>query len=149
MGKRSSLHMLPFSNKTIWVPTLFLLRCSGNRRTRSTPLPGSTAGRSQQASRITWHKQNHFCLLKAVLDGFAAMMGRSQTLPAERFRLWLKESVFNSYNQMLSVVVPLETDCKAWVGHSGSTPRHFPLSPGYFLSNNTLFCYNKLPNSTP
>lgn len=50
--------------------------------------------------------------------GFAAMMGLSQTLPAYCCRLWLKESIFYSHNQMLPVVLPAETDWRAWVGYS-------------------------------
>lgn len=40
--------------------------------------------------------------------GFAAMMGLSQTLPAEHCRLEFKESIFHS--QMVPVLLPEGTD---------------------------------------
>lgn len=111
---------------------------------------------SQQAPRTPWLRQTLY-LQKAVLDamlpyGFAAMIGlsQSQTLPAECCRLWLKESIFYSHNQMLPVVLPAETDQRAWVGHSHNRLNTVPFRHlETFSPAMELFCYNKLPDSTP
>lgn len=67
--------------------------------------------------------------------GFAAMMGLSQTLPAEHCRLEFKESIFHS--QMVPVLLPEGTD---WVVCflTGSTLPLFCLLPGNSPSNTTL-----------
>lgn len=67
--------------------------------------------------------------------GFAAVMGLSQTLPAEHCRLEFKESIFHS--QMVPVLLP---EGIHWVVcfHTGSTLRHFCLLPGNSASNTTL-----------
>lgn len=119
---------------------------AGNRRTRATPSrPAAQEGRAGRhpeppgADRITsiFKKQVWMWLLPY---GFAAVLGPSQTLPDERCRLWLKESLSYSHNQMLPVVLPAETDWRAWFGHSctGSTLFLFPLSPESFPSNHPL-----------
>lgn len=142
---RSSLHTLPLSSEAIWIPTSSGEK-AGNRRTQATPPSRcSTGDRSQQTPRTPWLRQNHFCLQKAVLDamfpyGFAAMAGLSQTLPAECWRLWLKESIFYSHNQTLSVVLPAETSWRPWAGHlcTGSMLFVSLLLPGSFPYNKAL-----------
>lgn len=87
------------------------------------PLSLSSRGGDEPAGTQNTLAQTNTLLQKAVLDvmlpyAFAVMMDVSQTLPAERCRLWLKESIFYSHNQMLPVVLPAETDWRAWVGYS-------------------------------
>lgn len=111
---------------------------------------------SQQAPRTPWLRQTLY-LQKAVLDamlpyGFAAMIGlsQSQTLPAECCRLWLKESMFYSHNQMLPVVLPAETDQRAWVGHSHNRLNTVPfLSVTWKLSLQQWSCFVTTNYQTP
>lgn len=126
--KKSSLHKLLLSSKAIRV-SFSLLICSKLRRKKQPqkdkrkPLSLSSRGGDEPAGTQNTLAQTNTLLQKAVLDvmlpyAFAVMVDLSQTLPAERCRLWLKESIFYSHNQMLPVVLPAETDWRAWVGYS-------------------------------
>lgn len=132
----------------------------GNRRKRATPLsPCSTGGTSQQTPRTPWLRQDHFSLQKAVLDvmlpyGFAAMMGLSQTLPAERCRLWLKESIstpttkFSQWCSQQRQTGEPGLDTLAQAQCCSFSFCHLEILPP-IIHWSWLVCYNKLPNSTP
>lgn len=134
------------SHQSFFIPLGKLQAEEKNRPQKDKRKPlslSSRGGKSQQAPRTPWLRQT-LHLQKAALDvmlpyGFTAMMGLSQTLPAECCRLWLEESISYSHNR-----------CSQWCSQqrqtgkpgmdtptTGSTLFLFFLSPGNFLSSRT------------
>lgn len=159
--------MLPLSSKAIWVPTFFFLRCSKLRRKsrqqkdKSNPLsPCSTGGMSRQAPRTPWLRQNHFHLQKAGLDVMLAPLwlccsdGAEPNTPrwtlqaaAQREPFLLPQpnapSGAPSRDRLESLVWTL-----AQAQRCSSSLCHLEAFPP-IIHWSWLFCYNKLPNSTP